>query len=371
MASFGIPWNENEGDFHPDIPEFVEHTFHAMALDETRETFGIERCLGNRTKITEVWFRGGHGDIGGNATYQGRKGTQSNRQRSDIALNWMLAKGKACGLPVPDCINDSEPTDVEAPVTAVAWLLEIGKAGTLSRRIHLGDLVHHSMEKTDLIRGIDGRALRRIDVPTRIEDEELQKKKDATFWIPPAGAEIREFNMRTVSANPSLVELSSRRNPFDVMPARRWSAWLKRWELENPGIDGERLEEFWAPTEADRGFAWDIYVELQTRITTQELRDDEGTDAAALDSVYKLFPNSRDYMHKHGVKCANAATLLTTYLNQKVRQFTAKWHEPSEKEEWKKANGPSHAAFRGDLRRIQAILSSLASALSDLADARL
>lgn len=25
-----------------------------MALDETRETFGIERCIGNRQRITEV-----------------------------------------------------------------------------------------------------------------------------------------------------------------------------------------------------------------------------------------------------------------------------------------------------------------------------
>jgi hypothetical protein len=30
---------------------FVENTFHAMARDETRQTFGVERCIGNRHKI--------------------------------------------------------------------------------------------------------------------------------------------------------------------------------------------------------------------------------------------------------------------------------------------------------------------------------
>jgi Uncharacterized alpha/beta hydrolase domain (DUF2235) len=373
VASFGIPWTENEGDFRPDIPEFVENTYHAMALDETRETFGIERCLGNRTKITEVWFRGGHGDIGGNATYLGRDGAHSNRQRSDIALDWMVAKGIACGLPVKERIaeKNSAPTNVEAPVTAIIERISIGKVGTLSRRIHLGDLVHHSVERTELTRGITGRMLRRIDVPTRIEDEELQKKREVSFWIPPVGAEVREFNSPIVPSNPSLVELSSRRYPFDVLPARTWAAWLSRWELENPGIDDERLEEFWSPTDADRGLAWDTYVELQTRITTQELREDEGNDYSALESVYKLFPNSREYMHKHGVRCANAAALLTAYLNQKVRRFTAKWHQPSWDENWEEANGKSHAEFRQDLKEIQPILRKLATALSDLADARL
>ena len=79
VASFGIPWNDNEGKFKQDIPASVAHTFHAMALDETRETFGIERCLGNRDTITEVWFRGGHGDIGGNATYVKHDEESSNR----------------------------------------------------------------------------------------------------------------------------------------------------------------------------------------------------------------------------------------------------------------------------------------------------
>lgn len=373
VASFGVPWNDKENDFRPDIPEFVANTFHAMALDETRETFGIERCRGNRKKITEVWFRGGHGDIGGNATYINKQGQVHNRERSDLALNWMLAKAKACGLPVPDEIDESRVVKVnnEAPVTALDEPISIGNAGTLSRRIHFGDLVHYSVEQTELTRGIDGRLLRRIDVPTRIEDDQLESRGEALYWVPPAGAQMGPDNIPAPEANPSLVELSSRRYPFDVPPARTWMSWLDRWGLENPGIDKDRMMEFWAPQEADRALAWDIYVELMTRITTQELQDEEGNDKSALDSIYALFKETRTRMHERGVDCANTGLLITAFLNEKVRDFTAKWHKKSEDEEWKKNPTVPHPEFRGDLKKLQPVLRGLSDALSHIADARL
>lgn len=128
VASFGIPWNDDD-EFRKDIPEFVQHTFHAMALDETRETFGIERCLGNRAKITEVWFRGGHGDIGGNGAYYDRnKKELPNRERSFITLNWMATKARACGLQVAESLKlkDAVATNTEAQVTAKEGMLNFG-----------------------------------------------------------------------------------------------------------------------------------------------------------------------------------------------------------------------------------------------------
>jgi hypothetical protein len=372
VASFGVPWTANENDFRPDIPEFVAHTFHAMALDETRETFGIERCLGNRQKITEVWFRGGHGDIGGNATYVNKQGEIPNRQRSDLALNWMLAKARACGLPIAEQADQGGTSnDQDPPVTALDEAISIGNAGTLSRRIHLGDLVHYSLERTELTRGIDGRLLRRIDVPTRIEDEELEQSAAALHWVPPTEAERRADNEVGPEANPSLVELSSRRYPFDVLPARTWRAWLDHWKLTNPGIETERLMDFWAPQAADRALAWDIYVELVTRIAVQELADDEGNDKSALDSIYRLFGLSRECLRQHGVQCANTGTLLTAFLNQKVRDFTAKWHKRSVNEQWQAHPTAQHPDFRADLKQLQPVLRQLAEALASLADARL
>lgn len=259
VASFGVPWSENEGDFQRDVPDFVEHTFHAMALDETRETFGIERCRGDRKKITEVWFRGGHGDIGGNATYETRDGARSNRERSDFALRWMLAKAAACGVPVARFEEGKKSTNPDAGVTAKAEAIGIGNAGTLSRRIHLGDLVHYSVEESRLTEGIDGRLLRRINVPTRIEDEDLELSAEALHWVPIPGDAGGPDNIRpsTPDADPSLVDLSTHRYPFDVLPARTWRSWLKRWSLSSR-VAGERMNEFWAPSDADRALAWDL-----------------------------------------------------------------------------------------------------------------
>ncbi|MES9928750.1 MAG: DUF2235 domain-containing protein [Candidatus Thiodiazotropha sp. 6PDIVS] len=372
VASFGIPWSEDEHDFETNVPEIVENTFHAMALDETRETFGIERCLGNRDKITEVWFRGGHGDIGGNATFTSRSGEESNRKRSDIALEWMLNKANACGLPI---VNSDEAThietDTDAQITAQKDRLSIGSVGTLSRRIHIGDLVHYSVEDTDLTLSIDGSLLRRIEVLTRIEDRILELRSDAMNWIPPFELAHGPDNVRITESSPSLVRLSLRRYPFDVLPARTWNAWLKHWEIENPGIDDRRIDEFWAPNDADRALAWDIYVELQTRIAVQKLADDEGDDTTALTSIAKLFALSRDSMRKHGVNCSNTGALVTAYLNQKVRCFTAKWHKVSLAEKWADNLDAKHTNFREELKQLQPVLRTLAGALSHLADARL
>ena len=372
VASFGVPWTENEHDFETDIPAFIENTYHAMALDETRETFGIERCLGNRDTITEVWFRGGHGDIGGNATYKGRKGEQSNRERSDLALIWMLCKARDCGLPIADDTRDSAPGSGEdAPVTSKDESISIGNAGTLSRRIHIGDLVHHSVERTELTRGIDGRLLRRINVLTRIEDEALEKQAESLNWTPPYEFMQGPDNIPFTEMAPSLAQLSLRRYPFDMPPARTWEAWLKVWEIEDPGLDAERANEFWSPSDADRALAWDIYVELQTRIAVQTLKDDEGDDATALKSIADLFNLSRDSMRQHGLECANAGTLLTAFLNQKVRGFTAKWHKQSLEEKWKDDPGAKHPKLRTALKELQPVLRTVAKALSSVSDAKL
>ncbi len=379
VASFGIPWTDDDG-FRKEIPDFVESTFHAMALDETRETFGIERCLGNRARITEVWFRGGHGDIGGNGTYDDRDNEEkANLTRSFIALNWMVAKARACNLPVGESTSlpDAVPENAEAVVTTREGRISFGNAGTLSRRIHVGDLVHHTVEQTTLTHGMDGRLLRRISVPTRIEDKVLEHDAEGLNWAPEPGVSAGPDNIVTADSYPSLQNLSTRRYPFDVLPARTWRAWLEIWgldQLDEPVIEDERLAEFWSPSAADRALAWDVYVELMTRITVQRLKDDEGNSKTALESVYQLFPLSRDGMKRHGVTCANAATLITIFLNTRIRWFTAKWHPLAEliDEASEKCDSAKCSDFRTELKdRIQPTLSLLADALSVLSDAKL
>jgi hypothetical protein len=327
-----------------------------------------------------VWFRGGHGDIGGNATLQDRQhGQQSNVARSNIALNWLLAKAYACGLPVTGTRQGVAAVDPRAPVTAKDELIRIGEVGTLSRRIHLGDLVHHTVEKTYLTSGIDGRQLRRINVPVRIEDEDLQQSNTGLNWVPAASIRFEPDN-ESPGQPPSLRSLSTRLNPFDVPPARTWQAWLKLWDLHQlqpPVIDNDRLLEFWSPTDADRAVAWDVYVELATRITVEELKDTEGNSKTALESVAKLFTLTRDSLKSHGINSANAGTLITAFLNHRVRSFTAHWHplatKIDENAEKKEDFDPQlRQQFRAQLRNeIQPVLKSLAKALASISDARL
>ncbi len=139
VASFGLALTDNEHGFDKEIPDFVEHTYHVMALDETRETFGIERCLGDRSKITEVWFRGGHSDIGGNATYDTGRDKVLNIKRAVISRDWMAFKARGCGLPLSENLQEIQK-DEEAPIILRGGGFlsadKLSKVGTFSRRIH-------------------------------------------------------------------------------------------------------------------------------------------------------------------------------------------------------------------------------------------
>jgi hypothetical protein len=98
VGSFGLSFDtiinfqEINLGWHIDtLNDCVEHCFHAMALDERRESFAVTRLDSGNTydKIREVWFRGVHSDVGGG---------NNNTARSNIALKWMLEQGRNCGL---------------------------------------------------------------------------------------------------------------------------------------------------------------------------------------------------------------------------------------------------------------------------------
>ncbi len=88
VASFGIPgdnWNLFK-DFH--VSPSVMEAYHAVALDETRDTFP-PTLMNRREGINEVWFKGDHSDVGGGRLRSGL---------SDMALCWMIANAQAAGL---------------------------------------------------------------------------------------------------------------------------------------------------------------------------------------------------------------------------------------------------------------------------------
>ena len=96
-------------------------------------------------------------------------------------------------------------------------------------------------------------------------------------------------------------------------------------------LEKVKLGPSWANAEisidtCDSDAAWDLYIEMLTRIATQPLPDEAGDEETALDSVYSLFPITREVLRRRGRRAINFTKIAVPVLNQVVRPFTAKWH---------------------------------------------
>ncbi len=92
----------------------IRRGYHALALDETRTVF--EPVLwttrqGWPGRVEQVWFRGAHGDVGGQIG-----GLLQARPLSNIPLTWMLDKAEGCGLALPAGWRARFPCDAGAPM---------------------------------------------------------------------------------------------------------------------------------------------------------------------------------------------------------------------------------------------------------------
>jgi uncharacterized protein (DUF2235 family) len=112
-APFVVRWAEVKHAFHnAALGEHVKRGYHALALDETREAFTpvLWRCPpGHKGIVEQVWFRGSHGDVGGQLT-----GKASARLLSNIPLVWMVEKLDGCDLPLPPAWRARFPMDPDA-----------------------------------------------------------------------------------------------------------------------------------------------------------------------------------------------------------------------------------------------------------------
>lgn len=126
------------------------------------------------------------------------------------------------------------------------------------------------------------------------------------------------------------------------------------------------LEMDWEPSDPDKNAAWDLYVELLTRITTQRLSHKHGTEEAALESVHKIFGLTRTTLKEHGRKAENFTRVAIIVLNQVIRPFTAKWHRLSERGAF--ADKAQCVEFREELAELQIKLRAYTKMLSELAD---
>lgn len=91
----------------------VKRGYHALARDETRVAYRPVFWESDPLlpeQIEQVWFRGSHGDVGGQLG-----GRHYARPLSNIPLVWMLERAQAAGLPLPDGWQSRFEQDVDAP----------------------------------------------------------------------------------------------------------------------------------------------------------------------------------------------------------------------------------------------------------------
>jgi hypothetical protein len=127
---------------------------------------------------------------------------------------------------------------------------------------------------------------------------------------------------------------------------------------------GFALMEF-ESNDATRRAAWELYVELLTRVSTQSLRDEQGTESAALNSIYQLFPMTREILRKSGPDCIRLAYIAIPFLNQVLRPFTAKWHKRFTEDGLSRPN--EKIEFREDLKSVRQLILGYTDLMGELA----
>jgi uncharacterized protein (DUF2235 family) len=140
VAAFGAPDVPANIGWDLDLPDCVEHCFHALALDERRHAFKPERLderltdTSDDATLHECWFRGVHSDIGG-----GNK----NTGLSSIALDWMFANARRCGLRLDPTVVKKNRARMQPRAPVSIHGKGIGKSRL--RVVRAGDPVHQSV----------------------------------------------------------------------------------------------------------------------------------------------------------------------------------------------------------------------------------
>lgn len=117
--------------------------------------------------------------------------------------------------------------------------------------------------------------------------------------------------------------------------------------------------------EKHKDAAWNLFVDIGSRIATQALPDDVGDEQRALDSLYEFFLNSRETLRTDGRISRRLSLTVFFMLNKVLRPFLANWHQRSLAGELKKPEGCQ--AFRNDLKALQPELRACAITLADAA----
>ncbi|WP_244362605.1 hypothetical protein [Streptomyces aquilus] len=142
----------------------------------------------------------------------------------------------------------------------------------------------------------------------------------------------------------------------------------------------------WEPADAERSAAWELYLELVTRVSVEELDPGEGFLREALSSLYTFFNTTREILRRYGPDVApplapghvSFGVLAVTVLNRVLRPLLASWHPRLTAYESQRPEGHDpvawereweHAgALRERIGEVRQTLVSLARTLQEVAD---
>ena len=140
---------------------------------------------------------------------------------------------------------------------------------------------------------------------------------------------------------------------------------FKKFHLEKVRLNLHAVQLEVSFQEADKDAAWELYVEMLTRIVTQPLPSEAGDEKTALDSVYSLFSTTREILRRRGRGTIQFSKVAIPVLNQVVRPFTAKWHRESLIGAF--GDESKQGEFRNELRFLQDDLRNYNRMLAEIA----
>ncbi|MGH3681993.1 MAG: hypothetical protein ACRDT2_17295, partial [Natronosporangium sp.] len=119
--------------------------------------------------------------------------------------------------------------------------------------------------------------------------------------------------------------------------------------------------------ERERLAAFDLQVELVTRVGVQHLAAGSGSLREALDSLHGLFRTTREVLHGYGPAAPRVQGPAETLLNEVLRPFLSHWHPRLSAHEAGRpaeCSGWEHEQEWADADRLRAELAALAEPLS-------
>lgn len=145
----------------------------------------------------------------------------------------------------------------------------------------------------------------------------------------------------------------------------KWAEKISKWNFSSLKINMKFAEMEFTYTETDEIAAWEMYVDLITRISIKTLPNEYGDEKTALESIYSLFPSTRALLKMYGRKGQTFSKLAVIILNQIIRPFTTKWHNVSIEGFQDKGQA---IAFRSELENLQIELGKYTKALAEIAN---